>query len=573
MAGAHPTAFARVGADLLAVLALIAVTVVVFIPTVGHDWVDLDDNENFLGNPHYRGLGLAQLRWMVTGVRMGHWTPVTWLTHGLDYVLWGMNPTGYHLGNVLLHAVNAALVFLVARRLLGAAMPASGVAALRMGALAAALLFALHPLRAESVAWITERRDVLAGSFYLLTILAWLRAGTSEDGRRRRWYLLSLVLFVLGLLSKSMVVSLPLVLLVLDVYPLRRLNVGAWRTPAARRVLLEKAPYVALAVAMVVITSLTFRSHMRVTALETHPPAARVAMVAYSLAFFPWKTAVPLDLRPMYPLPARVSLLDAPFLPAALAVAGVTLVLVAVRRRWPAGLAVWVAYAVMLAPVSGLVHAGPQLVADRFGYLPSLGFCLLFGAGVAAAARRPSLARVVPVAAAVWLVCLAALTWSQLQIWRDTNTLFTYMLEMEPDCAWCHAQYGSTLGNRGRLDAALPHLIRAAELRPESFNNQANVGLAFLRVGRAAAAVPYLTMAVTLKPDYLDAVTNLGLALVAVDRAADALPYLERAAAARPGAPGPRLGLVQAYTALGRPADAEEHRRVLERLQAAPPSR
>ena len=148
MAGPHPTAFARVGADLLAVLALITVTVAVFVSTLGYDWVDLDDNENFLGNPHYRGLGLAQLRWMVTGVRMGHWTPVTWLTHGLDYVLWGMNPTGYHLGNVLLHAVNAALVFLVARRLLGAAMPASGAAALRMGALAAALLFALHPLRA-----------------------------------------------------------------------------------------------------------------------------------------------------------------------------------------------------------------------------------------------------------------------------------------------------------------------------------------------------------------------------------------------------------------------------------------
>jgi tetratricopeptide (TPR) repeat protein len=570
VAGPHPTVFARLGADLLAVLALIAVTVAVFVPTLGHDWVDLDDNENFLGNPHYRGLGLAQLRWMVTGVRMGHWMPVTWLTHGLDYVLWGMNPAGYHLGNVLLHAINAALVFLVARRLLGAAMPASGAAALRIGALAAALLFALHPLRAESVAWITERRDVLAGSFYLLTILAWLRAGATRDRERRRWYLLSLALFVLGLLSKSMVVSLPLVLLVLDVYPLRRLDLGAWRTPAARRLLLEKAPYLVLAVALVVITTLTFRTHMRVTPLESHPPVARVAMAAYSLAFFPWKTAVPLDLRPMYPLPARVSLLDAPFLPATLVVAGVTVVLVAVRRRWPAGLAVWVAYALMLAPVSGIVHAGPQLVADRFGYLPSLGFCLLFGAGMSTAARRPVLARVAPAAAAVWLLCLAALTWSQLQIWRDTNTLFTYELELEPDCAWCHAQYGSVLGNRGHLDAALPHLIRAAELRPESFNNHANVGLAFLRVGRAAEAVPSLQRAVALKPDYIDAVTNLGLALVAVERAADALPYLERASDARPSAPGPRLGLVQAYNALGRPADAEPHRRVLERLQAAP---
>jgi hypothetical protein len=326
----------------------------------------------------------------------------------------------------------------------------------------------------------------------------------------------------------------------------------------------------------VVVTSLTYRASLPVSSLELYPPIARVAMAAYSLVFFPWKTLAPLELRPMYELPRRVSLLEPPFLAAVLTVAAITLVLVAAHRRWPAGLAVWLAYGFTLAPVSGLVHAGPQLVADRFGYLPSLGLCLMLGAGVTTAVRRPRLARVVPVVAAFWIVWLAAMTWWQVQIWRSTDTLFIYTLELDPDCAWCRAQYGSALGNRGDLDGAIPHLQRAAELRPESFSTRANAGLAFLRAGRAAEALPHLERAVALRPDHVGTLTNLGLALVALDRAADAVPHLERARAARPDAPEPRLGLAHAYSLLGRAADADEHRRALQRLDAAratPPPR
>jgi tetratricopeptide (TPR) repeat protein len=569
MSGPRPPAIPRIPTDLVAALMLAAITAAVFAATLGHGWVDLDDHEHFLANPHYRGLGPAQLRWMLTGVIMGHWTPVTWLSHGLDYVLWGMNPAGYHLGNVLLHAANAALFFALARRLLAVARPGAGATPVRLGALAAALFFALHPLRVESVAWITERRDVLAGLFYLLTVLAWLRATLTEGRPQRGWYLGSLALFAIGLLSKSMLVSLPLVLLVLDVYPLRRLDPRAWRTAAARRVLVEKAPYLLLAVAAIAITSLTMRASLRVTPLELYPPLARVAMAAYSLVFYPWKTVAPLDLRPMYELPTRVSPFEPPFLPAVLAVAVITLALVAVRRRWPAGLAVWLAYAITLAPVSGLIHAGPQLVADRFGYLPSLGPCLLLGAGVAWAIERPALTRVVTAVVTAWIVWLAAMTWWQVQIWRDTNTLFGYTLSVDPDCAWCHALYGSALGNRGELAAAIPHLQRAAELKPRSFSTQANAGLAYLRAGRAPDALPYLERAVAMQPDSFNAATNLGLALVAVDRARDAIPHLERAHAARPDAPEPRLGLARAYTMLGRPEDAAAHHRALERLEAA----
>ena len=548
-----PPSPARVPVDVLVALSLAAVTLLVFSPALGNGWVDYDDDRNFLTNPHYRGLGPAQLRWMLTGAIMGHWTPVTWLTHGVDYVLWGMNPLGYHLGNLLLHAGNVALVYALALRLLGTALPKEAPLARRLGAGVTALLFGLHPLRAESVAWITERRDVLAAMFFLLALLAWLRFAGE---RRRGFYLASLGLFALGLLSKSMVVSLPLVLLILDVYPLRRLDPQAWRAPAARAVLLEKVPYLVLTAIIVAITSAVMASTVRVTSLALYGPAARVAMATYSLAFYPWKTLAPLDLMPMYELPVGVSLLQPRFLVPALAIAVVTLVLLGLRRVWPAGLAAWLAYAVMLAPVSGLAHAGPQLVADRFSYLPSLAPALLVGAGMVLATRRAQLGRVVLLALGVWIASMAALTWSQVQAWRDTDTLYAYALAVEPDCAWCHEQYGGALGNRGDIGAAIPHLERAVALRPHRGGYQANAGLALLKGHRAGEAVPYLERAVATQPNNLDAVTNLGLALVETGHAAEALPHLERAVAARPAALEPRLALARAYRSLGRETDA-----------------
>ena len=275
-------------------------------------------------------------------------------------------------------------------------------------------------------------------------------------------------------------------------------------TPAGRAVLLEKAPYLALALATAAITSAVMASTVRVTPLALYGPGARLAMAAYGLVFYPWKTLAPLDLMPMYELPVRVSLLEPRFLGPALLVAAAAVVLVALRRRWPAGLAAGLAYALLLAPVSGLVHAGPQLVADRFAYLPSLALALLLGGGVAAAIRQGWLGRAVLVAVGVWIVSMGALTWAQAQAWRDTDTLFGYALDVDPGCAWCHAQYGGVLGNRGDLGGAIAHLTRAAALRPNRAGYQAQAGLALLRAGRAADAVPYLDRAVAAQPQNLD---------------------------------------------------------------------
>src|SRR2546430_5209150 len=221
------------------------VTCAAFLPTLQNQFVNFDDNDNFLDNPHYRGLAWTHLRWMWT-THLGHYIPLTWMTLGLDYLLWGMNPFGYHLMSLLLHAANAAVFFFVVRRILALALPGPSERghALAVSAGFAALVFAIHPLRVESVAWVTERRDVLSGLFYLVTILVYLWA-CERGARGRGWYWLSVAVFVGALLSKSMVVNLPIVLLILDVYPLRRLGgfIG-WRSEPARRVYVPKVPVV-----------------------------------------------------------------------------------------------------------------------------------------------------------------------------------------------------------------------------------------------------------------------------------------------------------------------------------------
>src|SRR5438132_2794902 len=237
-------------------------TLAAFLPTLHNQFVAWDDGKNFLDNRHYRGLAWTHLRWMWT-THGGHYIPLTWMTFGLDYLLWGMNPFGYHLTSLLLHAANAVVFFFVARRILTLALPGPSERghALAVSAGVAALVFAIHPLRVESVAWVTERRDVLSGLFYLSTILMYLRACEREE-RGRGWYWLSVAVFVCALLSKSMVVNLPVVLLILDVYPLRRLggSIGWWSAPA-RRVYVEKIPFVLLAAAASVVALMAQLSH------------------------------------------------------------------------------------------------------------------------------------------------------------------------------------------------------------------------------------------------------------------------------------------------------------------------
>src|SRR5207244_2307898 len=351
----------------------------------------------------------------------------------LDYLLWGMNPLGYHLTSLLLHAANAVVFFFIVRRILPLALPAPSERghALTASAGVAALVFAIHPLRVESVAWVTERRDVLSGLFYLLTILMYLRA--CERGERRRgWYWLSVAVFICALLSKSMVVNLPVVLLILDVYPLRRLGatIGWWSKPA-RPVYVEKIPFVLLAAAASVVAVMAQSSVNAAVPLAQLSVPGRLAVSAYGLSFYLWKMVVPVNLSPLYELPRALSLVTTPFLLSYGLVVAITAIVLALRRRVPGLPAAWLAYVVVLLPVLGLFQSGPQIAADRYTYLAGLGWAASGGAGLLFCWRTSGRSKTgtlatLPIAgiALCVVVGLGVLTWNQAQVWRDSAKLW-----------------------------------------------------------------------------------------------------------------------------------------------------
>src|SRR5437899_3525241 len=590
-------------------LLIALVTFVVFSPALRNHFVDWDDQVNFLTNNDYRGLGWTHIRWMFTSFLMGQWIPLTWMTLGLDYTLWGMRPLGYHLTNLFLHAANAALCFLVARRLLARAMPSLSGATLTSGAAAAALFFALHPLRAESVAWVTGRGDLLSGLFFLATVGTYLIA--REPGREdaRAWAVLSVICYALGCLAKSMVVTLPVILLILDVYPLRRISLAQWRTSAGRALLIEKAPYVGLAVATAVMAVWSQHANHYLTSLEKLSLFERVPLTLYSLAFYAGKTVLPLGLSPLYELPVRINPLELRFALSALAVVIVTLGVVVLARRWMAPVTVWTAYVLSVAPVSGLLHNGHQLTHDRYSYLSCLPWALLFGGAVAAAlvavrtrVIRPPLARLAVGTAVAWLIGLSFMTWHQAKVWRDNDTLWRYALDADPECAICHSNLGVSLYNRRIIDLAMERFERSIALRPDRVRTHGNLGLALMAAGRSEEAVSHFELvlakypthnetrnhlAVSLlqlgryepaivqlheilrqEPDHVLAHTNLGSAFLDLHRPGDAAVELERAAVIKPDLPQPHVGLIKTYLALRRMDAARSQLEILRGIDA-----
>lgn len=469
------------------------VTVAAFWPSLQNQFLDWDDAQNLVDNAAFRGLGWSNLRWMFTTTLMGHWIPVTWITFGVDHLLWGMNPVGYHLTNLLLHAGAAVLFYFVALRLLRAATATAGLP-LGLGALAGALFFAIHPLRVESVAWVTERRDVLSGVWFMLTIVTYLEASAADGVRRRRWLVVSVVCYALGVMSKAVVMTLPVVLVILDIYPLRRLGGRrGWRDPSSRPVWAEKIPYVSLAIVGAAIASYAVRSVADMIArlpLETH-----AAVVFYGLGFYVRKTLIPVMLSPLYQLSPRLSLADAPIIMSAASVLGLTGALIRLRRRWPAGLAVWVSYVVLLAPVSGVVQSGPQIAADRYTYLPCLGFALLGGGAVCWLARAAVEGRVgsgwaraggaIVIAA---LLGLGILSWRQTRIWRDPETFWSYVVSLDPSSPLARDNRGLVYLNQGRLGEAEREIRAAVRLAPEWEKAQENLAVVLARQSRLQEA-------------------------------------------------------------------------------------
>lgn len=539
---------------------------VAFLPALDAGFVDWDDNVNFLDNSGYRGLGPRELKWMFTATRMGHYIPLTWLSLGLNYALGGMEPRGYHLGNLVLHAANAALLFFVARRLLAAAISsapqgegtadrthqAEGNASIVWGAAVAALLWALHPLRVESVAWVTERRDVLCGFFYLLAALAYLRGATRERTLSGGWLAASLAAFAAALGSKAIAMTLPATLFVLDVYPLRRLRLG-W--PALVR---EKLGHVALGIVGAVVASWAVTRGAGWTSYDVYGPEARLAMTGYSFWFYPWKLIWPERLSPLYELPAHVRLLDPEFLWPIVGVAVVTAVLLLGRGRLPGGLAAWLHSIIVVAPVSGIAHAGHQLAHDRYSYLSGLGFAVLAGAAVTWLDRQRARRRVsrwvfgtAAVAVALALAGLGTGSVAQSRIWHDSESLWRTAVAADPACALCRHKLGNVLLAAQRHGEAEAELTRAIALRPERGGAHNSLGALFVDEGRYGEAEAEFREAMRLSPHHGDVAANLGALYARQGRYAEAIALLRRAIVLSPGLSYARGNLAHALDNAG----------------------
>ena len=559
-----------------------------FWPGLHNGFVDWDDTDNILKNTHYRGLGPEQLSWMFTTSHLGHYQPLSWITLGGDY-LWGravlgdgMDPRSYHLTNNLLHAVNAVLVYLLALRLLGGAAAPDAVRRTRgvHGAAAlAALLFALHPLRVESVAWVTERRDVLSSFFLLLTVLCYLRAQQPLTTHHRRWMALAVVLHTLSLLSRAMAVTLPVILLLLDWYPLRRL--GGRRTSSAGvrpgRVWLEKIPFLVLSLSAGVTAVWAQHASKATYTLETLPVAARLAQMCYGLVFYLRKTLLPLDLSPIYeiPLPLHV---DAPRY-----VVAITLVLVAVaivgalaglgRSRYLVVAAA--CYAVLILPVSGLVQSGNQEAADRYSYIPAVALAVLLAAGIARLWMSPRVAQIpkisVAAAAGVVLLLLAVLTWRQCAVWRSTATLWKHAAAVAPESSIAQNGYGWVLQDQKHYDLALVHLRRALEIQPRHEKAHVNLwlvleaqskmeGLGEAEVQRRIGALMQAYRdTIRVLPECAEAHYNLGVYLAREKQGDEAEKEYRRALELRPDYAVAHTNLASILERRGQVAEALEH--------------
>ncbi|HWR98316.1 MAG TPA: tetratricopeptide repeat protein [Candidatus Methanoperedens sp.] len=545
---------------LAVIAALVLLVAAIYAPTVGQPFLNFDDNLYVTDNLHVqRGLNRADVRWSLTSFHAGFYIPLVWLSFMANSAVGGMNPTGYHLANVVLHAANAVLLFLVLRGYTGARWRSALVAA----------LFAVHPLHVESVAWVTERKDVLFAFFGLLALGAYLRYAR-RPGAGSQAALLALL--ALSLLSKPMLVTLPVLLLLLDFWPLGRFGSGA-RPPGAggartlARLALEKVPVLVLAAAISVVTVIAGRRQGAVATLDIHPLWLRLENALVSTLAYLRDAVWPQGLAVLYPyrregFPVLLVLL------AALALAVATLLAVAARRRQPALCVGWLWYLVTLLPVIGLVQSGIQARADRFVYFPLLGVYLglVWGAGALLGARGPGAGVRAPLAAAV-VAALAMVSSRQVALWRDGVTLFRHAVAVTADNYSAHSQLGLFLAEAGRVDEAVEHFREALRIEPRDAQAHANLGMAAESGGRPGEAAGYYREALRLKPVFPEVSYNLGRLAFAAGRYEEAQRLYRETLSSRPADAGARNNLAACYAALGRLPEAIAEYRALLRAR------
>lgn len=609
-----------------AALFVAAVVLLVFRRAFDGELLNWDDHANFVANTAWQGLSGEHLRWMATTFHMGPYQPLTWLTFGVEHALWGTDAFAFHVTNVIFHALTAVAFFFLARTFLHATV--SGLAndhaakegatngavhsLVEWGALAAALAFAVHPLRVESVAWITERRDVVSGLFYVLTLLFWVRHLASGAPRWGRDAWLACAAYLLALLGKGTGMTLPLALLVLDVFPFRRARFAGGERSVVQLVL-EKWPLFVLGA---VFAALAWHGQTSlgkpIVPLAVHGVLPRILHTLHGTVAYPLLTLAPVGTSPLHPFDLAAGALDPRFLAAVGSAPLVALVLWMLRAR--AVLAAWSAFVILALPILGLAQTGPQLMADRYSYLTCMPFALLFGGALVwASVRWPAWQRAFMASALAVCVALGVAAWKLVPVWHDDEALWTRVVQVYPDSVVPRRSLCIAMTERARSrathDEQLAHMrataetCRAAleqfddatiansaaevhrslaELEPERAEQEVeqvlalllrarelsrkqpiadpviekNLAIAYFDLGRLEDARATLEAMASHFPESADAQLSWGQVLVALGRHADALPCFRRAGELAPRDSTSWFHAGRALLALGRNAEA-----------------
>ena len=532
-------------------LLLSAATLVVYLQLINCDFVNYDDELYLIKNPHIQaGVTLQSFIWAFTTGYASNWHPLTWLSHMLDFELYGLNPMGHHWTNLQLHIANTLLLFFVLQLMTGAILRSALVSA----------LFAIHPLHVESVAWIAERKDVLCAFFWILSMYAYV--GYVRHPEKKRYYILLIILFALGLMAKPMIVTLPFVLLLLDFWPLsrfqsiiheRKINVFQ----AFKTLVWEKTPLFVLTAISCVITFFVQQHGGAVASIEALPLKARAVNAIVSYTSYIGKMIWPLHLAVLYPL--REWNLGQVLISGLLLLLMSTL---AVRtwHRHPYFFAGWLWYIGTLVPVIGLVQVGAQSMADRYTYIPLIGLFIIIAWGIADISVKWRRQRIVlSIFSGVMSLFFMIYAWFQVGYWKNGITLFTHAIKVTHNNSIAYCELGHALDRHGKHDEAIRQYLKSLQINPYYTEAHYELSVTLEEQGNSTAATRHYLEALRINPNHVKAHNNLGIILADQGNFKDAVYHYKKALQINPKYAGAYYNLGKIFANQGKTEDAILH--------------
>jgi len=510
-------------------LILVIAILAVYWQVGNHAFVNFDDDKYVTENPNVRtGITLKNVKWVFTSTHAANWHPLTWLSHMLDSQIYGLNPGGHHLTNVILHILNSILLFLIFRRMTGALWKGAFVAA----------LFALHPLHVESVAWVAERKDVLSTFFWMLTMGAYVFY-TERPGIKI--YFITVLLFALGLMAKPMLVTLPFVLLLLDYWPLGRFKFRQQESTVSNstkkfssfNLVWEKTPFFVLAAVSSIVTFFVQQSGGAVRSFDVLPFTVRISNALVSYISYIGNMLWPYHLAVLYPHPNNLAMWK--FAGAGLLLILISFAVIRFMRQLPYLIVGWLWYLGTLVPVIGLVQVGSQSMADRYTYIPLIGLFVMIAWGVPDLLERWQHRRAfLAISAGCILSVLTMVTWMQLQYWQNSISLFEHAINVTTDNYVMHSNMGVALVEQGKIDKAIVHYREALRIKPDDVDARYNMANALTRQENFKDAIAAYTEVLKIRPDMPTAHNNMGIALSRLGESKKAVSHFREALRIRP---------------------------------------